>query len=289
MTPSLLAQYPALAARVCEAKSRIAARRESPEPQQMFLPGLEGFMRAMPNHIARSSLFAPVARGKKKIYKDAVLISRRDAVIRFWGEQLDETQADVWMQAMNEAIQRPLGEPVIINRAKFLRSIGRQTGNTEYKWLHLTMKVLAFAMLVIEVQKDGKPKLSVGKSRALHMIEGFEYDDETEAYVLRVDPRWRSMYGNREYALIDWGKRLQFGARHDMAKALQRLVATSDDTIQRNALDWLKNKLQYTGRSRDFVDALDRAMRELERLDIIADGRREISTKGRPQATWVKL
>ena len=289
MTPSLVAQFPALAARVGEAQSRIDARRGSPELQQMFLPGLEGFMRAMPNHIARSSLFAPVARGKKKIYKDAVLISRRDAVIRFWGEQLDETQADVWMQAMNDVIQRPLGEPVIVNRAEFLRSIGRQTGNTEYKWLHRTMQALAFAMLVIEVQKDGKPKLSVGKSRALHMIEGFDYDDETEAYVLRIDPRWRLIYGNREFALIDWNKRLRFGARQDMAKALQRLVATSSDTNQRYALDWLKNKLQYSGRVRDFVDALDRAMRELERLDIIAVGRREMSTKGRPQATWVKL
>ena len=210
-------------------------------------------MRAMPNHIARSSLFAPVARGKKKIFKDAVLISRRDAVIRFWGEQLDETQADVWMQAMNEAMQRPLGDPVIIKRAEFLRAIGRHTGNTEYKWLYRTMQVLTFAMLVIEVQKDGTPKFTVGKSSALHMIDGFDFDAEAEAYVLRIDPRWRLMYANREFALIDWNKRLQFGARQDMAKALQRLVATSNDTIQRNALDWLQNKLQYTGRPRDFV------------------------------------
>lgn len=243
----------------------------------------------MPNHIARSSLFAPVARGKKKIYKDAILISRRDAVIRFWGEQLDETQADVWMQAMYESFQLPLGEAVIIKRARFLRAIGRQTGNTEYKWLHRTMQALTFAMLVIEVQKDGMPKFTVGKSSALHMIDGFDFDAEAEAYVLHIDPRWRLMYANREFALIDWNKRLQFGARQDMAKALQRLVATSSDLIHRNALDWLKNKLQYTGRARDFVDALDRAMRELERLDIIAEGRREISTRGRLQATWVKL
>ena len=289
MTPSLVEQFPALAARVGEAQCRLAARRESTEQHQMFLPGLDGFMRAMPNHIARSSLFAPVARGKKKIFKDAVLISRRDAVIRFWGEQLDETQADVWMQAMNEAMQRPLGDPVIIKRAEFLRAIGRHTGNTEYKWLYRTMQVLTFAMLVIEVQKDGEPKFTVGKSSALHMINGFDFDAEAEAYVLRIDPRWRLMYANREFALIDWNKRLQFGARQDMAKALQRLVATSNDLIQRNALDWLKNKLQYTGRPRDFVEALDRAMRELERLDIIADGRREVSTKGRLQATWVKL
>jgi len=294
MTASLLTRFPALAARAAEALARADAEREWPEPQQLFLPGLEEFMRAMPNHIARSSLFAPVARGRKAIYKDSLLVSRRDVVIKFWGEQLDEAQADVWMQAMHSAIQRPLGEPVIINRAEFLRAIGRQTGNYEYKWLDRTMQTLTFAMLVIDVLKDGKPKLSVGKTRALHMIEGFDYDDEAEAYVLRIDPRWRVMYGNREFSLIDWGKRLQL--RQDMAKALQRLVATSKDTIQRHALEsqengppGLKSTLQYTGRMRDFVIALNRAMQELERLEIIAGARIETSTKGKAQAVWVKL
>jgi hypothetical protein len=268
----------------------IEARRDALEPRQLFLPGMDEFMRAMPNHIARSSLFAPVARGRKRIHKDTTLVSRVDAVIKFWGEQLDETQADVWMQAMHEASRRALGEPVIIKRAEFLRSIGRQTGNYEYKWLKRTMEALTFAMLVIEVRtKDGTPKLSVGKSRALHLIEGFDFDDLTETYTLRIDPRWRHMFENREFALIDWDKRLRFGVRQDMAKALQRLVATSDDNVQRHSLDWLKAKLEYTGRMRDFLVALERAMRELERLDIIAGGRIETSTKGRTQAVWVKL
>lgn len=193
MVPSLALEFPRLAARVTGAQARVAARSESPEPQQMFLPGLDAFMRAMPNHLARSSLYAPVARGKKKIHKGKVLVSRGDALIKFWGEQLDETQADVWMQAMHEAIKVPLGDPVIIGRAAFLRSIGRATGKAQYKWLHNSMKSLAFAMLEIEVTKGGKPKLTIGKTSALHMIDGFEYDDEAEAYTLRVDPRWRAM------------------------------------------------------------------------------------------------
>ncbi|PAJ87805.1 plasmid replication initiator TrfA [Burkholderia ubonensis] len=290
MSTPLLLPFPRVVARAAEAQSRLEARRETIEPQQLFLPGLDEFMRAMPNHIARSSLFAPVARGRKRIHKDTVLVSRADAVIKFWGEQLDEAQADVWMQAMHEASRRPLGEPVIITRSEFLRSIGRQTGNYEYKWLNRTMQTLTFAMLVIEVRtKEGKPKLSVGKNRALHMIEGFDFDDEAEAYTLRVDPRWRVIFDNREFALIDWEKRLRFGARQDMAKALQRLAATSDESVQRYALDWLKAKLEYTGRMRDFVDALQRAMRELERLEIIAGGRIETSTKGKVQAVWIKL
>lgn len=284
-----------LAEKLKSVRERGAAGREADEQEaaeihvQMFLPGMDEFMRAMPNHLARSSLFAPVARGRKKVHDNVVLVSRSDAVIRFRGKQLDEAQADVWMQAMHEAIKVPLGQPVIIERAAFLRAIGRTTQGENYKWLHRTMEDLAFAMLVIEVTKDGKHKLSIGKTRAIHMIEGFDYDDETEAYTLRIDPRWRAMYGNREFALIDWDKRLQFGLRQDMAKALQRLVATSSDLVHRHALDWLKEKLEYTSPMRKFKESLSAAMRELERLEIIASGRIEASTKGKEQAVWTKL
>jgi hypothetical protein len=282
-------RHPKLATRVALTTSSRALERATLESDQLFLPGLEDFMRAMPNHIARSSLFAPVARGRKRILKDVVLVSRNDAVIKFWGEQLDEPLADVWMQALYEATKQPLGKPVLINRAQFLKAIGRQTGNYEYQWLNRAMQSLTFAMLVIEVTRQGRPKLSVGKNRALHMIDGFEFDDEADSYALRIDPRWRVLFDNREFALIDWQKRLRFGAHQDMAKALQRLVATSDDPVQRNRIDWLKVKLEYGGRLRDFVEALHRAMRELERLEIIAAGRVELSTKGHLQAVWTKV
>lgn len=267
-----------------------AEQKAAETPRQMFLPGMDEFMRAMPNHIARSSLFAPVARGRKRMHKGTVLQSRGDAVIKFWGEQLDEAQADVWMQAMKEAQRQPLGTPVVINRANFLREIGRQTGNYEYKWLHRTMQALAFAMLVIEVTKaDGKPKLSIGKTRALHLIAGFDYDEASEEYTLTIDPRWHAMYGNREFALIDWEKRREFGRNQDMAKTLQRLVATSSNPVQRYALDWLKGKMEYGGRMRDFRDALTRACTELERLEIITAHKIEDSTKGKPQlALWLQ-
>ena len=267
-----------------------AEQKAAETPRQMFLPGMDEFMRAMPNHIARSSLFAPVARGRKRMHQDTVLQSRGDAEIRFWGEQLDEAQADVWMQCMKEAQRQPLGTPVVINRAAFLREIGRQTGNYEYKWLHRTMKALSFAMLVIEVTKaDGKPKLSIGKTRTLHLIAGFDYDEASEEYTLTIDPRWHAMYGNREFALIDWGKRREFGRNQDMAKTLQRLLATSSNPVQRYALDWVKEKMEYSGRVRDFRDALTRACAELERLEIITAHKIEDSTKGKPQlALWLQ-
>jgi hypothetical protein len=271
------------------AKAAAAAEQKATETtRQLWLPGMEEFMRGMPNHIARSSLFAPVARGRRKIHDGTLLVSRGEAEIRFSGKQLDEAQADVWMQCMKDAQRQPLGRPVVVNRAEFLRAIGRAPSGQNYQWLHRTMQDLAFAMLVIEVKKDGKPKLSIGKTRALHLIAGFDYDEASEEYTLTIDPRWHAMYGNREFALIDWDKRLQIGRGQDMAKALQRLVATSSDPIQRYALDWLKDKLEYAGRMRDFRESLMRACAELERLEIIARARIELSTRGKQQlAVWL--
>jgi hypothetical protein len=150
------------------------------------------------------------------------------------------------------------------------------------------MEDLAFAMLVIEVTKDGKPKLAIGKTRAMHMIEGFDYDDEAETYTLRIDPRWHGMYGNREFALIDWEKRLLFGQHQNMAKALQRLFAASSDKQQAFSLDWLKDKLEYSSPMRKFRESLESACKELERLEIIAKWKIGPSTKGKQQLTaWL--
>jgi hypothetical protein len=261
------------------------------EPRQLFIPGLDDKKRAMPNHIARSSLFAPVAKkdGAKAIYRERVLVSRNDAMIQFWGEQLDETQADVWMQVMFEARKRPLGEPVVICRSDILKAIGRHTGKFEYTWLHRAMKALSFAMLVIEATSDGKPKLTIGKSGALHMLSGFDYDPARKEYSIRVDPRWQDLYANREFALINWEKRLQIHPSQQMAKALQRLVATSADSRQYFRLEWLKDKLQYQSPMGKFKKALTAAMKELERVEIIVAARIELSTKGLEQAAWTRI
>ena len=274
-----------------KADAALARKAEKPHQEvsvhrKIFLPGLTDLMRAMPNHIARSSLFAPVAPGRKKTYVDKVLVSRADAIIKFWGQQLDESQADVWLQAMHEAIKQPLGVPIIINRLAFLKALHLSNTGPNYLWLHKTMKVLSFAMLIIEFTKNGKLKMEIGKTRALHLIEGFDYDENVGAYTLRIDPRWHEMYANREFSLIEWDKRMRIGPNQNMAKALQRLVATSNDSTQRYALDWLKEKLIYTSPLRKFKESLEGAMRELERLKIISDAKIEISTKGKLQAVW---
>lgn len=277
------------------AKAKVQTIQEAAEltvevtPVKMFLPGLDELSRAMPNQVARSSLFAPIAKGRRKFHREEVLVTRADAVMSYTGEQLDEADADLSLQLIYEARLHPLGQPVAFTRAALLRAMGRDTGKTQYEWLHNRMKALTAATLFIEAKKsDGSTKYKIGNTKAFHILADFEYNETSETYTFTLDPRWRALFGNREFALIDWPKRLQIGRGQDMAKALQRLLATSSDPVQRYALDWLKDKMQYAGRLRDFKDALARAVQELERLEIVAAGRVEASTKGKEQlVAWI--
>lgn len=274
------------------AKERAAskAQQKATTPIQMYLPGMSELMRAMPNSVARSSLFAPITGDTRKMHRGTILVSRRDAVLEYWGEQLDEADADIVLQLVFEARQEALGQPVKIKQAAFLQAMKRSTGGTDYLWLHRRMKALAAATLIIEAKKkDGSTKFRIGDTKTFHILTAFDFDSIAEVYTFTLDPQWQVLFGNREFALIDWEKRLSIKRGQNMAKALQRLVATSSNSEQQYPLDWLKTKLQYAGRMRDFRDAMNRAMRELERLEIIAGKRIEFSSKGKEQAAWKKL
>ncbi len=60
-------------------------------------------------------------------------------------------------------------------------------------------------------------------------------------------------------------------------------MATSSDPVQRYALEVLKAQMEYASPMRKFRESLMAAVRELERLEIIAKGRIADSTKGNPQ------
>ena len=200
-----------------------AAERQASTPTPFMLPGINETARAIPNYIARSAIFAPVRRGWRTMHDDAVFLEGSNILLKGSGKQLSEDHADIWMHAMYLQTTALLGEAPTINRADFLRGMGRPTGGSAYEWLHEGMKDLARFTLCIEARrKDGSVKYSYGKhpsTRVLAMLGGFDYHEPTGSYTLYADPRWAQIFGNREYALVDWTKRLQM--RHDLSKSLQ--------------------------------------------------------------------
>ena len=272
-------------------QAREAAEKKAQEPRQMFLPGMDEFMRALPNPVADSSLFAPVARGVKKMHAGAVLASRLNTILTYWGVQLNELHADITMQLLWEQQRQgvAVGDTVTLNRNAFMKLIGWSNGGKDYKRFHRYMLELTGAMLVIESKKpDGASKYHIGATKTFRILDNFECDEGGENYRYRLDPRWVVMFGNREYALLDWSKRLQISGGQDLAKALQRKLATSSDPVQRFGLEALKHGMQYASPMRKFRESLAAACAELERLEIVSAWRIEDSTRGKPQlALWL--
>lgn len=268
-----------------------AAEKQAATPAPFILPGINETARAIPNYIARSAIFAPVRRGWRPLHDDTVFLEGTNILLKGSGKQLSEDHADIWMHAMYLQTTALLGEAPVINRADFLRGMGRPTGGSAYEWLHDGMKDLARFTLCIEARrKDGSVKYSYGKhpsTRVLAMLGGFDYHEASGSYTLYADPRWAQIFGNREYALVDWIKRLQM--RHDLSKSLQRLIGTSADIQQKYSLDILKQRAQYTGRMRDFRATLERSLAELDALNVISEPRIETAIRGHEQAVWTRL
>lgn len=268
-----------------------AAEKQAVTPAPLILPGINETARAIPNYIARSAIFAPVRRGWRTLHDETVFLEGSNILLKGSGKQLSEDHADIWMHAMYLQTTALLGEAPTINRADFLRGMGRPTGGSAYEWLHEGMKDLARFSLCIEARrKDGSVKYSYGNhpsTRVLAMLGGFDYDEPSGSYTIYADPRWAQIFSNREYALVDWTKRLLM--RHDLSKSLQRLIGTSSDIQQKYSLDILKQRAQYTGRMRDFRTSLERSLTELEALKVISEPRIETAIKGHEQAVWTRL
>ena len=273
-----------------EAGRQAAEQKAAETPKQMFLPGFD--IGAMPNHLNRSSLIAPIARGKRKTHSQTVMVTRSDCVLEYSGQQLDEADGDLIMALIAFARPYALGTSVPLNRKELLRKIKPGgIGRTQYEWLHSAIKRLREGVIFLEARKpDGSTRYKIGHMHSFSIVKELDYNEETEVYTYMMDPRWMQLFGNREYGLIDFEKRLQIGRNQDMAKTLQRLVATSSDPVQRYALDWLKVKMDYSSPMRKFKEALLAAADELTRLEIIAKGCIEDSTKGKPQLVlWLGI
>lgn len=265
-----------------------AEQKAAEMPSQLFLPGFD--IGAFPNHLNRSSFIAPIARGRRKFHRQAEMVTRKDCVLEYTGEQLDEADGDLIMALIAFAQPYALGTPVPLNRKELLRKIKPGSiGSTQYDWLYRSMKRLREGTLFLEARKpDGSTRYTVGKLESFNVLKDLKYDGESETYTYILDPRWVVLFGNKEYSLIDWDKRMQIARGLDMAKTLQRLLATSSDPVQRYGLDGLKVQMEYASPMRKFREALASACAELERLEIVSAWRIEDSTRGKPQlALWL--
>ena len=165
----------------------------------------------------RSALFAAVQGKQRRAMQREVLEVQQGTEIRFTGIQLDQSDLDVWEQALHLARLQPLGTRCHFVAHSFLKALGRATGKANHEWLKDSIARLAACCVEV---KYGR--FTYGGS----LLE-FYRDDETGRYYLEINPKMKAIY-DAGYTLTDWEERAELRGK-PLALWLHGYFATHAD------------------------------------------------------------
>ncbi len=116
-------------------------KRQKRQPQKpksadiVQLPLWPQPVRGVPNSALRGALFAAIQGKDRQYMKRELLAVQQGMEIRFTGMQLDQSDLDVWEQALHLARMHPLGTLCEFTAHAFLKALGRSTGKPMHEWL----------------------------------------------------------------------------------------------------------------------------------------------------------
>lgn len=263
----------------------VAPAVEVVDAVQMALPGFHDDLRAIPNHLARSPLFAPIKPGRRAICTDERLPSPEGVTVHYSGPQLDQADCDVFMQLVYEQRGRAVGSHVTVHRRGFLQAIGRADGGKNYEWLQAVLDRLQSARVRVENSRYKLTAQLIGK-----VIE----DKQTATFQVVLDPDIIEMFAPGTRSLIDWQKRLMLARRVDLAKWLHNFTASHGDHLQHHSLTNLRAWSGYSSPPRKFKEAIAEALAELVRVEVIAapdfyERKNPDSKKAEQMVKWIRL
>jgi len=176
-------------------KHAIARARDSKVYQ---LPIWPEPTRGIPNPVLRGALFAAVQGKNRAVFQRELLACQKGLQIRFTGIQLDQSDLDVWEQALHLARLHPLGTRCEFSVYGFLKALGRKTGKSEHEWLKNSFARLMGCGVELSDQQERK---TYGGS----LLE-FMRDDLSGRYVVIFNPKILTFYEGG-WTAIDWQDR----------------------------------------------------------------------------------
>jgi hypothetical protein len=196
----------ALAARLASLEKAWQQRQERKPKEQAEKPKTAEIVqlplwsepaRGVPNSALRGALFSAIQGKDRRYMKGELLAVQQGMQIRFTGMQLDQSDLDVWEQALHLARQHPLGTRCDFTAHGFLKALGRRTGKSDHEWLKDVFRRLTACAVEITV---------AGKTYFGPLIEGGARDENTGRYVVEINPKIKDLY-TAGWTATDWAQR----------------------------------------------------------------------------------
>ena len=246
MTAGPLDRLQALAERATGRRQGISCGLEWPE-----------WTRAAPAAVMRSALFGLVQRGRRGRVCGQVA-TWAGGVIEYEGDALDQSDMDVWLQALHQCRSSEGFLAAALRPEQFLHALGRQAGGSDRTWLFGCLDRMQRGTVVVEL-KDGRRYQG-------SLINEF-LRDAAGGYVLGISPVLARLFG-RDYVQVPWDTRLQL--RTALAKWLHSYVCSHRATPDDPHRVTLEQLYALTGSSRSVAKEWARdvraAARELEAI-----------------------
>ena len=194
----LLARIPEIQAR---AKQR-AAREPlpgKPLPKNVVqLPLWPDAARCVPNGFLRSALFGAIAKGRRRYINGEDLAAIDGVTIRYKGERLDQGDLDVWESVLHAVRLQELGSQCRLTSYALLKLMGlTDTGKNRVTLQNRIERLVANALTV----KQGRYTY-IGS-----LISFAAKDEDTQEWVIELDPRLRPVFAADQFTQIEWAVR----------------------------------------------------------------------------------
>lgn len=235
---------------------------ESNKPQKaeiVQLPFWPEPTRGVPNSTLRGALFAAVQGKGRRVMQREIIATQNGMTVRFTGLQLDQSDLDIWEQALHLARQHPLGNRCEFTAHGFLKALGRATGKSDHEWLKN-----GFARLFgcgVEITHG---RFSYGGS----LLEVYR-DEERQFYRLEINPKLKDLYV-AGWTATDWTQRQQLRGK-PLALWLHGFYATHADPYPISIETIRQLSGSQTKVKRKFTQNLKKALEEIKAIGAVTD------------------
>ena len=212
----LLARIPEMQARAKQRAER-APLPGAPLPKNVVqLPLWPEPVRAVPNGFLRSALFGAIAKGRRRYINGEDLAAVDGVTIRYKGERLDQGDLDVWESVLHAVRLQELGSQCRVTSYALLKLMGKtDTGKNRATLQTRIERLRANAIRM----KQGRYSFIGG------LVDEAYKDEETQEWVIVLNPKLRALYGADQFTQVEWGVRHALDG-HQLAQWLHGFYAS---------------------------------------------------------------
>lgn len=162
------------------------------------LPSWPVAVRGVPNVALRSALFGVIKKGARSYLERQEMYAQEGIRIIYTGARLDQGDLDVWETVLHIARLQFLGDECRVTAYRLLKELDKtDTGKNRTTLDRRLSRMKATAVDV-----------TVGKySYEGSLIDEVYRDKESREYVIRLNPKLRTLFASDQFTLVDWNVR----------------------------------------------------------------------------------